>query len=553
MAATIDQFYNSASQISSRRTSAIRQALSISAPGYSELSEEAKRLIPQAPDPGLTSALGQWAASRDPRSLIHAKRGTSGKILGSGAVLTPHDFKGVGHTGGMVSEIDLAEIRARAESEQGLPYYNSVKGQTDSIPGLRPTSGENIPRSLSEVRANELRAIYGDSVPIMHGYAYGDTIERGQLGFSQFGTDKVTNQQGERIILRREVADRTRITAGDYLSDRNPTIPLSQISEGTQASVLVGTDAEHISTQASRSGLEHIKSAKDFIPGRGSVNNFRQFETMTLGVGLHDIEAMIVQPHHIAAEDLSDPLRRMSGMNTKYSKTLDMGRMIHQSQERMKAARYGIDYVQDNRGFDVEMHNPAMTEMFIDGPMSRLPVPVTMDELPKGATPFEAYLHSTRKAIDSGVTASDIPGLDTMVEGDRKFVSGIIASHLEEYNKAKSAVFSGTIDDVLKTNSGRLPTQGLAVGSSAEMKTIANAPRRMPIQKATAATQAKIASSVVMETVEDNVGRVVQRSGATSRLLGAATEASSHVAGGAAKSGLLREAAAAATILKAIT
>jgi hypothetical protein len=75
----------------------------------------------------------------------------------------------------------------------------------------------------------------------------------------------------------------------------------------------------------------------------------------------------------------------------------------------------------------------------------------------------------------------------------------------------------------------------------------------MPLQKATAATQAKIAGSIAMETVEDNVGRVIQRSGATSRLLGAATEASSHVAGGAAKSGLLRQAAAAATILKTIT
>jgi hypothetical protein len=553
MAATIDQFYNSASQISSRRTSAIRQALSVSAPGYSELSEAAKRLIPQAPDPGLKNALGQWAASRDERSLVHARRGTSGKILASGVVLTPHDLKGVGHTGGLVDEISLAEIRANAELEQGLPYYNATQGQKDPIPGLRPTSGENIPRSLSEVRANELRATYGENIPIMHRYAYGATVEKGQTAFSAFGYDTETRLEGEKIILRREVADRTRITSGDYLGHKNPTIPLSQISEGAQASVLVGTDAEHISAQASRSGLEHIKSANDFIPGRGSVNNFRQFETMTLGVGMHDIEAMIVQPQHIGVESLSDPLRRISGMNQNYGRALDIGTMMHQSGERMKAARYGIDYVQDNRGFNVEMHNPAMTETFIGGPGSRLPVPVTMDELPKGATPFEAYLHSTKKAIDSGVESSKIPGLDAMIEGDRQFVSKEIGSHLEEYGRAKGIGFTGTIDDVLKTNSGRLPMQGLAVGSSAEMKTIAGAPRRMPIQRATAATQAKIAGSIVMETIEDNVEKVVQRSGATSRLLGAATEASSYVAGGAAKSGLLRQAAAAATILKTIT
>jgi hypothetical protein len=125
------------------------------------------------------------------------------------------------------------------------------------------------------------------------------------------------------------------------------------------------------------------------------------------------------------------------------------------------------------------------------------------------------------------------------------------------YDGGSAQVARSSIDqNLIREAQSIIPSkaaQGLSIGSPVEMKTVATAPRRMPIQKATAATQAKIASSVVMETVEDNVGRVVQRSGATSRLLGAATEASAHVAGGAAKSGLLREAAAAATILKAIT
>lgn len=123
-------------------------------------------------------------------------------------------------------------------------------------------------------------------------------------------------------------------------------------------------------------------------------------------------------------------------------------------------------------------------------------------------------------------------------------------------NEFGSVMRSSIDENIVRESQSIIPqkaAQGLSIGSPVEMKTVANAPRRMPIQKATAATQAKIASSVAMETVEENVSRVVQRSGATSRLLGAATEASAHVAGGAAKSGLLREAAAAATILKAIT
>jgi hypothetical protein len=539
MAATIDQFYNSASQISSRRTSAIRQALSVSAPDYSKLSQEAARLIPSAPDSSLVNALGGWAASRDPRSLVHAKAGTSKKILESGSFLTAHDLKGVGQTGGLVDESRLSLIRAQAEVEQGLPFYNAQAGQADPISGLRPVSGENIPKNLSEVRANELRGIYGQDVPIMHNYAYGETIDKGKMGFSSYGQSG--NVSGERIILRQEAAGRTRITSGDYLVNQRPTIPLSQISEGAHSSVLMGNDIGAIASETNRSALEHI-ALRD---------NGKKFETMTLGVGMHDIEAMIVRPEHVSVGDLSDPLRKISEMNTSHGTGLDVGRMIHQSEQRLNASRYGIDYVQDIPGFNTEMHNPAMTEKFIENRKHLLPASIGMDELPKGSTPLEAYLHSTKKAIDSGELG--ITGLSGMAAGDREFVSKTIGSHLEEYGRAKSISFTGTIDDVLKTNSGRLPTQGLAVGSSAEMKTIANAPRRMPIQKATAATQAKIASSVAMETVEDNVGRVVQRSGATSRLLGAATEASAHVAGGAAKSGLLREAAAAATILKTIT
>ena len=89
----------------------------------------------------------------------------------------------------------------------------------------------------------------------------------------------------------------------------------------------------------------------------------------------------------------------------------------------------------------------------------------------------------------------------------------------------------------------------IKIGSPTEIRTSVGAPTRMPIQKATTATEARIASSVAVETVEEGIGKVVQRSGSSSRLLGAAAEASAAVAGGSGKSGLLRATAAAATIL----
>ncbi len=169
------------------------------------------------------------------------------------------------------------------------------------------------------------------------------------------------------------------------------------------------------------------------------------------------------------------------------------------------------------------------------------------DAVPVRATDNELRLLNRSAAISSGV--KDVSEMKNLYP-ETPLKNGIRGNGvLRAYEDTLSERY-GMIQSRV---SALKPTQGLSIGSPVEMKTVAGAPRRMPLQKATAATQAKIAGSIAMETVEDNVGRVVQRSGATSRLLGAATEASAHVAGGAGKSGLLRQAAAAATILKTIT
>lgn len=181
------------------------------------------------------------------------------------------------------------------------------------------------------------------------------------------------------------------------------------------------------------------------------------------------------------------------------------------------------------------------------------------ETIPEGA----ALPRGTQELLDAPTFAEGNAGLERYLQGKYpgKYVNpklqtimpnekGILNYTYGDGIPAK--VMRSSIDDNLIKESQSVVSkapQGLSIGSPIEMKTVAGAPRKMPMQRATEATQAKIASSVAMETVEDNVGRVVQRSGATSRLLGAATEASAHVAGGVAKSGLLKNAAAAATIL----
>lgn len=89
-------------------------------------------------------------------------------------------------------------------------------------------------------------------------------------------------------------------------------------------------------------------------------------------------------------------------------------------------------------------------------------------------------------------------------------------------------------------------TKAIAVGQKAD---IATAARTIQPTKKRAMT-AGISYSAAMETVEENLGTVMKRSRGLGGLLGAATEASAAVAGGVSKTGALRDAGMAATLLR---
>jgi hypothetical protein len=89
-------------------------------------------------------------------------------------------------------------------------------------------------------------------------------------------------------------------------------------------------------------------------------------------------------------------------------------------------------------------------------------------------------------------------------------------------------------------------TKAINVGQKADIATAAKTIQ--PAKKR--AMTAGISYSPAMETIEDNVSRVISKSGAMRGLLGAATDASAAVAGGVSKTGALRNAGMAATILR---
>ena len=76
----------------------------------------------------------------------------------------------------------------------------------------------------------------------------------------------------------------------------------------------------------------------------------------------------------------------------------------------------------------------------------------------------------------------------------------------------------------------------LNIGSPTEIKTSVDAPKRMPMQRATTATQARIASSVSVETVDEATSNIIERSAVSDGLRGSASKTSAAVAGGARRS-----------------
>jgi hypothetical protein len=529
MSQTIDEFFSSPQQVSARRTKRILETLKKAAPEYNNITPAVENLSDEH-----RKALQTWAETRDLRSVVNVRPGVADKIINSGKFYTPHDkVSGAAHTGGLVSEERLRQMRSSIETNLGLPHYDSSI-QDDPIKGLRPVSGENLPKSFFDVQPNLMRQIHGSDVPIMHPYPYGGSLMQKEVGFAKFARPSTGYAGGryDRLILRPETAGRSSITAGDFLADKNPAIPLSDISNPEKSVALFGTSSTESITASAKMGAEDVMSFGF------NERNFRSYETLTLGVGMEDIQAIISHPEHIDVSSMPENLQKLSRMNTVHGDAYDFGKMLHQSQQRIKASEYGIDYVHGVFD-DVEFHNPNMTKSFMSSKGSSWMFEGTDINPSAGETPFEAYVKSIRQNLQAGKEAI---GLGGIADEDRPFVIGLIDEHLQAYNKHKSFKYGSTMDAVERLNFGKISdvnTQAVPMARS-----IAQTER---IQKN---ISANVALGIKPETIEEGVAVTVKRSAATRGLLEAATEASSHVASGKSGSKMLRTAGAALSILR---
>ena len=591
MAQTVDEFFSSPGQVSARRTSRILEILKDAAPDYNNVAPSGSGISHTIE--GFTDEHGRvlrdWAESRDMRSVVNIGPGRADKIIDSGKFYTPHDkIAGASYTGkGTVTEARLREMRAVVETRIGLPYYDSAI-QDDPVKGLRPVSGENLPKSFFDVQPNIMKQIHGQDVPIMHPYAYGSALMDREVGFAGFARPEGGRSGGryDRLILRSETAGRSSITAGDSLSNSNPLIPLSDISTPEKSVFLFGTSSPEAISDATKVGAE------DIMNWSVDPSDFRKYETMTLGVGMEDIEAIISHPEHIDAASMPENLQKLSKANTINGSSYDFGKMLHQSEQRIKASQYGIDYVHGVFD-DVEFHNPHMTKSFMEMNKYKDLFEGTGITPSAGETPFEVYAKAIRHNLQAGNRTLGLAGI---TDADRPFAIDQIDQHLEAYNKHKSFKFGATTDAVEKINFGKMSdintraiplarsmanTERLASKIAKQREALAKSyspemveeiireqfgPKEILTKQGFRGeelgakvsqygdsmenTAARVANRQVPQTVEEGVEVAVRSSGATRGLLEASTEASSHVASGTGGSRMLRTAGAALSILR---
>jgi hypothetical protein len=138
------------------------------------------------------------------------------------------------------------------------------------------------------------------------------------------------------------------------------------------------------------------------------------------------------------------------------------------------------------------------------------------------------------------VTESGVPTIETRLKRGLENPSQRLASDVE------FAWMEKTIkEDSARVAAGQVPIREIYGDQAYKVA--------FGAEEDTAAIAARVSSRTIPETIEEGLEKVVQRSGASSKLLGAATEASAAVAGGMNNSGALRGAGTALTVLRGLT
>ena len=355
----------------------------------------------------IPSILAGKASKADKR--VHVMMNNPVLLETTGRYLTVHDKEeraalGVGFTGFANAEFTI-DVRKGIEQSFGIPFKDD-----EEVRKLRPASGF-VPHSDSHLqRVENLRAQYGSDIQIMHPYAMG-TNALSNNGVEKYGSNLV--------ILRSEVAERSKVMRGDSAADRdargNAILPISEMVQPENQAIL--------NQNAGASLLW------DEIVGRGGLNSStnRQYYNEAVVLGSFnlkdDVEALVVSPGNFDLEP--DELAELNpGFNPRNSNPNNMPTKLIKAarfRDRMRT-QHGIDVVvgvqkdlQNPFGNEfsideVELFNPQMTRTWMS---KNFPDADLEKVIPDSkTTPYEAFIRHISKDFDSQSASGKIIRLE---------------------------------------------------------------------------------------------------------------------------------------------
>ena len=367
---------------------------------------------------------------------IHVMMENPSLLETTGRYLTIHDKEerdalGIGFTG-FANQEYTADVRKGVEQSFGIPFSDD-----EEVKKLRPASGFLPHGGSGNERIKRLRSEYGSDVQIMHPYAIGFQAAQGN-GVSKYGTNMV--------ILRSEVAERSKVLAGDSAADRagfgNAILPVNEMLRPENNVILQqGTGASFLWDEIVGQGGPNSSSS------RGGYNEAVVLGSFNLS---DDVDAVVVSPgnFNLTEAELSE---LPPGINARSSYPVYMPTKLIQAaqfRDRMRE-KHGIDVVvglpndTTNQGInkfsidEVELFNPQMTRRWMT---KNFPEADFAEVIPDSkTTPYEAFIRHTSNSVNpdsaSGrIIAAEIERLDelkTRTYGDTALGRGSLAERID--------------------------------------------------------------------------------------------------------------------------
>jgi hypothetical protein len=356
-----------------------------------EFKNYLKTATPEQLSEDMRAASLAYGKSIEKRVLVRTKtKNIKSFIRGNRRILTQHDEEerkatGIESTNMMGDGITTSARRKVEGNLLGLPFEEGV-ADSPEVRELRPTSGYVTTSKTAAARRDKFKKIYGDDIELMYDGPAGEALEASQNGTWKYGD--------AHFVLRPEVAERTRVFDAD-------TVDLSMKDNAPLQLSSLGEDGIFLGGALNPIGMLYDYKTGDTYPTpsgafEGSSDNGSRVsykEALVVGTFKpEEVEAIIATPADFRKELGEVPEGRRADSPDSVSLMIDM------AQGRDELMReHGIEVV-PNIGYgifatnDVEMFNPAMTDVWFDKNFGNKGLSKEEIIPDKSTTPYEAYL-----------------------------------------------------------------------------------------------------------------------------------------------------------------